>query len=193
LRTRDQPFEWRVYEHDQPPDLVQRLEAQGLKAGGWEPLLVLEVDAAPEALLRPVTAEVRRLTRREDLEDVIGVEQQVWGGSFAWMRQRLGDHLDVPGYLSVYAAYVDGAAASVGWTYFNPLSQFAGLFGGSTLAVQRGRGLYTALLAARVQEARRRGVRFLLIEPSAMSEPIVSRYGFKLLVRSNSCEWRESG
>ena len=190
LRARGQPFEWRVYAHDQPPDLVARLRAQGFKAGGWEPLLVLEVEAAPEALLKPVTADVRRLTRREDLEDVIRVEEQVWGGSFAWMRQRMGDHLATPGYLSVYAAYVDGAPASVGWTYFHLASEFAGLYGGSTVAAQRGRGLYTALLAARVQEARRRGVRFLLIEPTAMSEPIVRKHGFRLLTRSNACEWR---
>jgi hypothetical protein len=190
LRARGQPFEWRVYDHDPPPDLVQRLEAHGFEVGGWEPLLVLEVDAAPDALLRPVTLDVRRLTERAQLEDVIRVEAQVWGGDFGWMRQRLGDHLDVPGYLSVYAAYVDGAPVSAAWTYFHLLSEFAGLFGGSTLPEQRGRGLYTALLATRVQEARRRGVRFLLIEPSTMSEPIVRQHGFKLLARTNSCEWR---
>jgi hypothetical protein len=193
LRPLGQPFEWRVYDYDQPPDLLERLAAHGFEPDVWEPLLVLDVDAAPEALLAPVTADVRPLTRREELEDVIRVEEQVWGGNFNWMRQRMGDHLELPGYLSVYAAYVDGAPASVGWTYFNPLSQFAGLFGGSTLEAQRGRGLYTALLAVRVQEARRRGVRFLLIEPTDMSRPIVSRYGFKLLARSNSCEFRGSG
>jgi hypothetical protein len=190
LRQLGQPFEWRVYPHDTPTDLVQRLEAHGFVAEGWEPLLVLDVEAAPEALLRPVTADVRQLTRREQLEDVIRVEAQVWGGNFGWMRQRMGDHLAVPGYLSVYVAYVDGAPASAAWTYFNPLSQFAGLFGGSTLAALRGRGLYTALLAVRVQEAQRRGVRFLLIEPTAMSRPIVSKHGFVLLTQSNSCEWR---
>jgi hypothetical protein len=189
LRPLGQPFEWQVYEHDQPPDLVERLAAQGFEAEGWEPVMVLELETAPRALLAPVTAEVRRLTRLEELEDVIRVEEQVWGGDFGWMRQRMGAHLAVPGYLSVYAAYVDGAPACVGWTYFNPYSQFGGLYGGSTLPGLRQRGLYTAVLAARVQEALRRGLRFLLIEPSEMSLPIVSRHGFKLLARKNACEW----
>jgi GNAT superfamily N-acetyltransferase len=193
LRALGQPFEWQVYEHDPPPDLLRRLAAQGFEEGDWEPLLVLDVEAAPEALLKPVTADVRRLTRRAELEEVIRVEEQVWGGDFGWMRQRMGAHLERPGYLSVYAAYVGGDPASVGWTYFHLASEFAGLFGGSTVRAQRGRGLYTALLAARVQEARRRGVRFLLIEPTAMSEPIVRKYGFRLLARSKACEWRVSG
>jgi hypothetical protein len=190
LRPLGQPFTWQAYAHDQPPDLIERLAAQGFEADIWEPLLVLDLDTAPEALLQPVTADVRRLTQRAELEDVIRVEQQVWGGDFGWMRQRMGGHLDVPGYLSVYAAYVDGAPASVGWTYFNPYSQFAGLYGGSTLEAQRGKGLYTALLAVRVQEAVRRGLRYLLIEPTEMSLPIVRKYGFEELARVNACEWK---
>ncbi len=189
LRPLGQPFEWKVFEHDQPADLVTRLQAQGFEPEDWHPLLVLDLEKAPPALLEPVSADVRQLTRPEDLEEVIRVEEAVWGGNFGWMRQRMGGHLAVPGYLSLYAAYMDGAAASVGWTYFNPYSQFGGLYGGSTLEGQRGRGLYTALLAVRAQEALRRGLRFLLIEPTEMSRPIVERYGFELLARSNACEW----
>ncbi len=190
LRPLGQPFEWQVYAHDQPPDLVERLAAQGLAPEGWEPVMVLDLEAAPAALLAPVTADVRRLTRPEDLETVIAVEEQVWGGNFGWMRGRMGAHLAVPGYLSVYAAYADGQPACVGWTYYNPYSQFGGLFGGSTLAAWRGQGLYTAVLAVRVQEALRRGLRFLLIEPSAMSLPIVRKHGFVELARKNACEWQ---
>ena len=189
LRPLGQPFEWQAYAHDPPADLVERLAAHGFEPEGWEPVMVLDLEAAPAALLRPVMADVRRLTRPEDLEIVIQVEEQVWGGNFGWMRGRMGPHLALPGYLSLYAAYVDGEPASVGWTYFNPLSQFGGLFGGSTLAGQRGRGLYTALLAVRVQEALRRELRFLLIEPSAMSLPIVTKHGFVELARKNACAW----
>ncbi len=191
LKPLGQRFEWKVFAHDAPSDLVTRLAAHGFEPEDWQPLLVLDLENAPAALLEPVTADVRRLTRPEDLEDIIQVETQVWGGDFGWMRSRMGGHLNVPGYLSAYAAYLDEAPVSVGWTYFNPYSQFAGLYGGSTLPAQRGRGLYTALLAVRAQEALRRGLRFMLIEPTDMSRPIVERLGFVELARSNACEWEE--
>ncbi len=95
----------------------------------------------------------------------------------------------IPGYLSVYVAYVDGRPASTGWTYFNK-GHFAGLWGGSTLAAYRGRGLYTALLAARVREAHARGVPYLTIDAGEMSRPIVARHGFEVITYATACEWQ---
>src|SRR5205085_8271441 len=106
-----------------------------------------------------------------------------------WMRERMGAHLAVPGYLDLYAAYVDGQPVATAWTYFNPGSRFAGLFGGSTLEGYRGRGLYRALLQARAQAAIARGYRFLLVETREMSRPIVMRHGFRLLAEPHDCGW----
>jgi GNAT superfamily N-acetyltransferase len=176
-----QPFEWIVYEHDSPPGLKARLEAHGFQCDEPEPLLVLDLHQAPPALLEPVTHDVRRITQQEGLEDVVQVMQQVYGSDFGWIRQRLGSHLKLPEYLSVYIAYAGGHPACAGWIYFHPRSHFAGLWGGSTVAEHRRKGLYTALLALRVQEAIRRGYRYLTINASEMSRPIVSKYGFALL------------
>jgi hypothetical protein len=184
-----QPFEWRVFAHDQPADMLARLGARGFDPGDPIPVLVLDLAAARAELLDPAPAEVRRLTRPEELEDVIRVEETVWGTSMAWMRERMGGHLAVPGYLDLYAAYMDGQSVSTAWTYFNPGSQFAGLFGGSTLEEFRGRGLYQGLLRARAQAAMARGYRFLLIEPTEMSRPIVARLGFRLLAEPPDCAW----
>ena len=87
--------------------------------------------------------------------------------------------------MSVYIAYAEDQPACAGWIYVNPNSHFAGLWGGSTVAEQRRKGMYTALLALRVQEAVRRGYRYLTINASEMSQPIVSKYGFRLLAN----EW----
>lgn len=191
LSARPGPFTWKVFAHDRPADLPARLVAHGF-APDDDPaaLMVLELAAAPATLLAPVGADIRRIAHRDGLDDVIRVEAQVWGGSFDWIRQRLGDHLEIPGYLSVYVAYVDGEPAASGWSYFHPNSQFAGLWGGSTVAAFRQRGLYTALLATRVQEARARGYRFLTIEAGPMSRPIVARHGFHCLTELFDYEWR---
>ncbi len=185
LRALGQPFEWIVYDDDAPANLGQRLEAHGFRSYGPEPVLVLDLHEAPQALLEPVHQDVRRLSQPDELEDVIQVMERVYGGSFGWIRERLGFHLKLPGYLSVYIAYADGRPACAGWIYFYPNGRFAGLWGGSTVVEQRRKGLYTALLALRVQEAIHRGYRYLTINASDMSQPIVSKYGFRLL----ATEW----
>ena len=184
-----QSFEWKVYDYDTPPDLRQRLAAQGFTIGEQEALMVLDLAQIPPTLLQPVTADVRRITTRAGLEDVVRIKNEVWGRDFDGLQERLGDHLDLPDYLSVYVAYVDGVPACAAWIYFQPGSQFGGLWGGSTVPAYRGRGLYTAVLAVRAQEALRRGCRFLTIDASPMSRPIVARHGFQLLTLTYPCEW----
>ena len=192
FRPLGQPFSWNVLGHDKPAGLVERLAGHGFVLD--EPpgdLMALEIDEAPPDLLRPTAGvDLRPITQPEGLADVIRIEEQVWGGNFGWMTQRMGGHLAVPDYLSIYVAYVDQQPACAGWVYFDPGSQFANLFGGSTVERYRGRGLYTAVLAARLQEARRRSRRFLSIDASPMSKPIVAKHGFRLLTQTFDCEWK---
>jgi hypothetical protein len=186
-------FSWFVYEHDRPAGLGERLAARGFEEDEPGVVMVLDLAAAPESLLAPPGADVRAVTARAGLEDVIAVESEVWGVDCGWMRQRLGDHLEIPGYLSVYVAYADGQPACAAWTYFYPNSHFAGLWGGSTVAGQRGRGLYTATLLARAQEAARRGVRFLMVDTTEMSRPIVAKHGFEPLAEKWTWDWTAGG
>lgn len=187
-----QPFEWKTYAHDRPADMVDRLVARGFETDEQDAVMVLDVTAAPEALLAEPATDVRRLTDPAQLGDVVSVLEPVWGRDFGWIHERLKAHMGIPDYLSIYVAYVEGTPASVGWTYFNE-GHFAGLWGGSTLEPYRGRGLYTAVLAARVREARARGVGYLTIDAGAMSRPIVARRGFEVITYATSCEWKPEG
>lgn len=189
FRGLNQRFEWKLYEHDTPPDLRERLLQHGFEAQEPDAVMVLDLEEAPHALLEPVTADVRRITHPDQLPDVIQILEQVWGGDFNWVTERHGDYLKLPDYFSSYVAYVDNIPACVGWTFFHPHSQFASLWGGSTIADFRGRGLYTAVLATRVQEAIQRGYRFMTIDASQMSRPIVAKHGFQLLTYAHDCEW----
>jgi G:T-mismatch repair DNA endonuclease (very short patch repair protein) len=45
------------------------------------------------------------------------------------------------------------------------------------------------VLAVRAQEARRRGYRYLTIDASPMSRPIVAKHGFQLLTFAHACNW----
>jgi hypothetical protein len=185
-----QPFSWKVYDHDRPPDLKTRLVAHGLQASELEGVMVLDLGEVSSSLLEPIRADVRPITRREQLVDVIRVEEQVWGSDFNWIVDRLGEHLAIPQFLSVYVAYVDDQPACAGWAYFSPRGQFADLWGGSTVPAHRRRGLYSAVLALRVQEAQRRGYHFLTVDTSSMSQPIVAQHGFRLMTHAQDFDWK---
>jgi GNAT superfamily N-acetyltransferase len=182
--------EWKVYSHDQPPDLQTRLVAHGFRADQPEAIMVLDVAHPPAALLQPVTLDIRRLTSPAELAHVQAVEAAVWEEDRDWLVQQLSNELQHdPNLLSIYAGYADGEPVSTGWIRFDPRGQWAGLWGGSTLAAYRGRGFYTALLAVRVQEARDRGVRFLTVDASPMSRPILEKHGFERISTAVACVW----
>ncbi len=189
IKGRQQPFEWKIFSHDQPADLPQRLTAHGFESEEMDAVMVLDLSEAPGPLLQEPGADIRRITQRDELGDVITILEKVWGGNFSWVTHRLGDHLEIPGYLSIYVAYVDDEPACTGWTYFHPNSHFASIWGGSTVEEYRQNGLYTAVLARRVQEALARGYSYVTMDASPMSRPIVTKNGFEILTYSQSCKW----
>jgi GNAT superfamily N-acetyltransferase len=184
-----QPFTWKVYDHDLLPSLKHELLLHGFERDDSADVMVLDVSNAPDSLFQPRPADIRRIDSRDGLRAIIHVLDQVWGGHNTWVNERLGMHLDVPGYLSAYAAYVDGQPVSIAWTYF-PHGQFATLFAGSTVAEYRRQGLYTSLLATRLKEIRARGYRYAVVEAGAMSQPIVAKHGFQHLTTVYDYEWK---
>lgn len=188
----DQPFTWKVYEHDQRPRLEEKLIARGFVHDDSDPgqVMVLDVDSAAPHLLQPVSADIRRIYGPEGLKDVVYVLDKVYGNDNAWVYDRLGGHLEIPGYLSVYLAYVDDRPASVAWTYF-PRGYFAMLFAGSTISEFRKLGLYTGLLSIRLQEIRERDYRIAVVEAGSMSRPIVAKHGFQHLTTMYDYEWKK--
>jgi GNAT superfamily N-acetyltransferase len=188
----DQPFTWKVYDHDLLPSLKDKLIARGFE-GDDDPadVMVLDVKKAPRSLFQPIAADIRRIDTVEGLKDIIHVLDQVWGGHNTWVNDRLGNHLQIPGYLSIYAAYVEDQPVSIAWTYF-PRGHFATLFAGSTIAEYRQRGLYTSLLSTRLKEIRERGYRFAVVETGAMSKPIVAKHGFQKLTTVYDYEWKRN-
>jgi hypothetical protein len=186
-----QNFEWKLYDYDQPSGLKERLESYGFFVEEAEAIMVLDLEAAPEVLWQAVRHNIQRITDPEKISDVVAVEGQVWNEDFSWLGNYLADALRrYPEQMSVYVAYVDEQPASAAWTYFPKHSQFASLWGGSTVSRFRKQGLYTALLAVRAQEAKARQVRYLTVDASPMSRPILEKFGFEMIAYSYPCKWK---
>jgi hypothetical protein len=92
--------------------------------------------------------------------------------------------------MSVYVAYIDEQPVSAAWIYFPEHSQFASLWGGSTISGFRKQGLNTALLAVRAQEAKTHQVRYLTVDASVTSRPILEKFGFEMIAYSYPCKWK---
>jgi GNAT superfamily N-acetyltransferase len=137
------------------------------------------------AAAAPDGYSVRVLGDTESLGPVFAVQAAVWTGEdLGWLNESLErERAAQPRAIRFHVAWSpSGTPVSAGWTRLH--GRFAALFGGSTLAEHRGRGVYRALLASRLDEARRLGASYALVDAGPMSRPILTRLGFAELTGS---------
>lgn len=183
-------FEWKVYDHDTPANLKERLSDAGFVPEEAEALMVMEIDSAPEGFFDPGSLDLRRISRPEGIADVQLVEETVYGREWDNLLVNLRKDLtENPDLVSVYAGYSGGRPVACAWTYFHPGTHFASFWGGSTIQEFRSQGFYTALLAVRAREARQRGFKYLTVDAGPMSRPILEKHGFLCLTYSTPYNW----
>lgn len=176
-------LEWKLYQHDEPADLHQRLLAQGFVADAAEAVMALLL-GEPGPPDRPAAGVAVRVTEPRQLMDALLVYGQVWPAKRERLDARLRHTLQHdPGSISTYVLYAQGRPVATARTHFSRVSPFATLCGAVTLPEYRRRGYYRALLAERLEEARLRGARVATVDAGAMSEPILTKAGFSVLTR----------
>ena len=184
-------FEWKLYGHDQPPDLMQRLQRHGFAIGPQETVLILDLRSPPRWIEEAGIGTVLRVDRIEQIEDFQKVGEAVFGKSYAFTAEQLADGLRSGSTQHRgYVAYVNGQPVSIGRLYLHPDSWFGGLYGGATRAEFRGRGLYRETVAARARDAIQYGAKYLLVDALPTSRPILERLGFERVTDTWPCEWR---
>ncbi|MET8244413.1 GNAT family N-acetyltransferase [Streptomyces sp. NPDC005202] len=172
-------FEWKLYGHDLPVDLEQRLRAAGFAAEREETLMagevaVLNLDAEPPEGVRLVT-----VTDAAGVDLVTGVHEKAFGTDGSRLRHRLLARLAAdPDTVVAVVALAGGVPVSAARMELAPGTRFAGLWGGGTVEGWRGRGIYRALVAHRARFAADRGYRYLQVDASGQSRPILERLGF---------------
>jgi len=188
---RGEAVEWKTYDYDEPADLPARLRAAGFVPEDTETVVVaLAADIAAEPVLPPGVV-LRQVTADADMRRIAAMESRVWGEDRSWTGEHLIRELggSAPGDLIVLAAEAGPEVVSAGWLRFQPGTQFAGLWGGATLSEWRGRGIYRALVARRAQLAAARGFRYLQVDASSDSAPILRRLGFQPIATTTPYVW----
>lgn len=188
--ARDEAVEWKTHGHDRPASITDRLRAAGFEAEEVETVLIAEAQRVAGEPDLPSEVTLRTVTSRSDLERIAEMESDVWGGDFGWLVDDLHGRITAaPDEIVVFAAEAGRRVVAAAWVVFKPGTDFAGLWGGSTLKPWRGKGIYRALVAERARLALDRGIRFLQVDASAASEPILTRLGFEAVTTTTPYVW----
>jgi GNAT superfamily N-acetyltransferase len=164
-----------------PHDLGERLVASGLKKIDEMAGMVLTDLAVPiavdpkvdirEATLHEAQAASAMMGRAYDMPEEVA-------RFFNVLLAMTGSKVKNSGYF----AYVDGGSEPVGWSYlvYLPDSPIVLLGGAATLPEHRGRGIYSALVAKRLADARADGRSAAVIQAvRSTSAPIAAKLGFR--------------
>ncbi|WP_437075316.1 GNAT family N-acetyltransferase [Streptomyces sp. enrichment culture] len=189
--ARGEAVEWKTRGHDLPADLPDRLRTAGFTPHTPETVVIGEAArmADPTPTLPPGVT-LRRVTADADMHRVGALEEKIWGGDFGPVAEDLiGRVASAPDQIAVYVAEAAGEVVSAAWLALRPGTDFASLWGGSTLPQWRGRGIYRALVAVRAALAATRGVRYLHVDASDDSRPILERLGFTAVTTTTPYVW----
>lgn len=187
---RGESFEWKTHGHDEPADLPDRLHSLGFVPEERETVVIARTeDIAAEPSL-PDGVTLRVVDADHDLRRIAVMESAVWAEDRSWLADDLIARVTAtPDDIVVLVAEAGTRVVSAGWLVHNPGTDFAGLWGGSTLAPWRRRGIYRALVARRAQLAAERGVGYLQVDASENSRPILQRLGFTAVTTTTPYIW----
>jgi len=192
FRDRGEAVEWKTRGHDLPADLPDRLRAAGFEPEERETILVGLAARLATSPVLPAGVILDRVTSEADFHAIGVMESQVWDQDWSFLVNDLIQRTAAaPDDIAVFAAREEasGQVVSAAWIVFYPGTEFAGLWGGSTLSQWRSRGIYRALIAARAQVAVARGTRYLQVDASDDSAPILSRLGLRAITTTTPYVW----
>jgi hypothetical protein len=184
------PWEWKYYSHDLPHDLPDRLLAAGFRAGQPETVMVADLTTLAIDLPLPQGVRMVPVTTGPGLDALIAIHDAVFGGDHSGLRRTLDERLNRrPAASSAILALIGDTPVAGGRIDFHADGEFASLWGGGTLPAWRHRGVFHALVAQRGALAAAAGFRYLQVDATAASRPILRRLGFVELATTIPFIW----
>jgi hypothetical protein len=191
-----QRFEWKTRGHDWPADLDERLLSHGLEPEEVETVMVGEASLLAVDVTLPEGVTVRRVDQLPEREAIIteasAVAAEIFGDgpSGAEMLDRLDRMNGLEQFWVAEAETVTGRRVVCSGRLARVAgTEFAGVWGGSTLPEWRGKGIYRALTAARARSALADGVRYINSDCTVMSRPILERSGLVAVTTTTPYVW----
>ena len=181
-----QVFKWFTLSTDSPSNLGESLIEEGFIAEEVSSLMVLDLEQADQSKTHcPASELCIEVTDKQGIRDAMLVQKKVWGGDcIAQETSLIRLKEESPNQIHIYVVYQDNKPVSSAWLMSHPDSPFGSIWAGSTLSKYRGKGFYSALLAKRIEDAKAKGLKYLTIQASKMSRPIVANFGFECIAQT---------
>ena len=190
-------FEWKHFSYDVPADLPAHLVAAGLRPDEPESLMVAdagEVLAAMPDAVPPPGVRLERVTSEAGVKVLVQVAERVFGHDRPQQRAELLAQLAAaPETTEMVVAMAGDEPVSSSRMDLLPGTEFSGLWGGGTLPAWRRKGIYRAMVRYRAEIAVRRGYRYLTVDASDQSRPILEHTGFECLAITTPYLWAPPG
>jgi GNAT superfamily N-acetyltransferase len=189
FEERCEPFEWKLHGHDRPLDLPDRLLAAGFVPEERETVVIGRVDTVAAEPTLPDGVVIREIRERDDFAQIAQLEESVWSEHVGWVDDLAEERGADPEGLRVFVANAGELTVCAGWVRFPSGTEFATFWGGATLQAWRRRGIYRALVAHRANLAAERGRRYIEVDASDDSRPILERLGFVAVTTTTPYVW----
>ncbi len=182
--------EWKLHGHDLPTDLADRLRAAGFVPQELEAVVIARAEAIAAPALMPAGVTLREATSRADFDRIAAFEKGIWGEDHADLADMFeSERVADPESMSIIVAEAGDEVVCAAWIRFERGTDFATLWGGATLPEWRRQGIYRATVAHRANLAADRGFRFLQVDSSPDSRPILERLGFVTVTTTTPYVW----
>jgi len=184
-RENGRRLEWTYYHHDRPAGLPDVLVRNGFEPEELETVMAVDVADLSTDVRLPDGVRLVEVHDEVGLALVAEAATEAFGTppgdrNDAALYVELARQLQqTPQNLAVFVVLTDdGTPVSEGRVELPAKGDFAGLWGGATVSTWRRRGLYRALVAHRAAVAAGRGFRWLTVDASSQSRPILQSLGF---------------
>lgn len=170
---------WKARGHDDAPGLHEALLEHGFGAREPESVMIGTARALAVDVALPDGIVLRRIRDEPDVRRMAQMQREVFGDvDVDDMTTALLHRQSVDGTMELWVAEHQDRIVSSGRLEPVAGTDFAGVWGGSTVEDWRGRGIYRALTAARARSALRRGKTLIQSDSTDKSRPILERHGF---------------
>ena len=182
--------EWKTRGHDHAPGLHEALLAAGFVPGEPESIMMGDAQLLAVDVELPEGVTLRTVTSEADVRAMSAMADEAFGDPVSDERaESLLRRLALRDGMELWVAEVDGVMVSAGRLEPVADTEVAGIWGGSTLAPWRGRGIYRGLTAARARSALRMGRTILHSDSTELSRPILERSGLVKVSTTTPYEW----
>lgn len=183
--------EWKSRGHDHAPGLHEQLLAHGFVADASESIMVgRAADLSTETPL-PAGVTLRQIFSEDDVRAMTAMQDQTFGEAVSTRHaEAILRRLATADGMQLWVAEDStGTILSAGRLEPVPDTDFAGIWGGATVAAYRGQGIYRALTAARARAALELGKTLIHSDSTEYSRPILERYGLLKVSTTTPYRW----